>query len=54
MGDTCDPKTLDQFHDVGQPNLQHHMDIYDIMAIGTQVHNINDMLNSFASLMESC
>jgi hypothetical protein len=54
MGDTCDLETLDHFHDVGQPILQHYMDIYDIMATGTQVHNTNDMHNSFVSLMESC
>jgi hypothetical protein len=54
VGNTCDPETLDHFHDTRQPILQHYMDIHDIMATSTRVHNTNDMHNSFASLTESC
>jgi hypothetical protein len=37
VGDTFDPKTLDPFHDCGQPILKCYRDIHDIMVTNTQV-----------------
>jgi hypothetical protein len=54
VGDIFDLKTLDHFHDFGQPILQCYRDIHDIMVTNTQVHNTNDIHNSFVGLMESC
>jgi hypothetical protein len=35
MGDTCDPETIDHFHDFGTPILQCYKDIHNIMVTST-------------------
>jgi hypothetical protein len=54
VGDICDPKTPDNFHDSRKPILQCYKDIHNIMVTNTRVHNTTNIHNSFVGLMESC
>jgi hypothetical protein len=54
MGDTCDPKTLDLFHNSRKPILQCYKDVHNGMVTNTRVHNSTNIHNSFDGLMESC